>query len=331
MSKIEKEIQQIIDARHDNAIRIADENLRLVLENETIKKLYNECNSIKFDIAKYSYEIEKLSEVGNIIDKNKENIAKFNNKISRLEEKLSASRLEVSKHLKNLNINIKSLKPTHVCDKCKDTGWVDKKRCTCFKSLLNNKLLLLSGINKKLPSFDKLDYSVYNKETSNNIKVIVKTMQDIVKKYHNISKNLMCIFGKVGVGKTYLSECFVNYAIENNLYTVYTTSYNLNQDMLKYHLAPINEKNDILDKYINCDILCIDDLGTENILKNVTVEYLYLILNERSQKGKFTLISTNLTLSQIKDIYDERIFSRLVNKDKNIVINLEGDDLRLKK
>ena len=310
MSKIEKEIQKVIDARHDNAVRTADENVRLALENDPIKKLYNECNSLKFEIAKYSYE---------------------NKDFKNIKEVYNYTRTQLHEILKKQNINIESLKPIYTCKKCNDTGWVNKKRCACFKNLLNQYLLTLSGINKKLPNFDKIEYSVYNTKTSDNVRIIVKTMQDIVKKYPDLSKNLMCLFGKVGVGKTYLSECFVDFAIKNNLYTVYTTSYNLNQDMLRYHLAPINEKSDILDKYINCDILCIDDLGTENLLKNVTIEYLYLILNERSQKSKFTLISTNLTLSQIQEIYDERIFSRLVNKDKNIIINLEGDDLRLKR
>ena len=310
MSKIEKEIQNIIDTRHDNAVRVADENLRIVLENDEIKKMYDDCNSLKFEIAKSLYEKKDTTKL----------IKKYN-----------TTRNKLHTTLKENNFDKNTLKPNYTCKKCNDTGVSDNKRCVCFNKLLNKHLLTLSGINKNLPSFDKIDYSVYNEKTADNVRIIVKTMQEIVKKYPNTTKNMLNIFGKVGVGKTYLSECFVNFAIKNNLYTVYTTSYNLNQDMLNYHLAPINQKSDILDKYINSDILCIDDLGTENILKNVTVEYLYLILNERQQKGKFTLITTNLMPNQIIEIYDERIFSRLINKEKNIIINLEGDDLRLKK
>ena len=310
MSKIEKEISLLIKQHHDNAIRIADENLRTALEINEVKLAYNECNRIKFEIAKSSYENKNLDDLKVSFNKRRENLHKL---------------------LEKNNIDRNSLKPNYTCKKCNDTGLIGNKRCTCFNRLLNKYLLDLSGLNKNLPSFDKIDYSIYNDKTRDNVKIIVKTMQDIVKKYPNISKNMLCIFGKVGVGKTYLSECFVDFAIKNNIYTVYTTAYSLNQDMLSYHLAPINQKGDILDKYINCDILCLDDLGTENILKNVTIEYLYLILNERSQKGKFTLISTNLTPQQVMDTYDERIFSRLINKDKNITINLEGDDLRLRK
>jgi len=84
----------------------------------------------------------------------------------------------------------------------------------------------------------------------------------------------------------------------------------------------------IMDKYLNCDLLCIDDLGTENILKNVTVEYLYLILSERLNKGKPIIITTNLSLEQIEKVYDDRILSRLTHKLTGLLINFEGEDLR---
>ena len=310
MSKIEKEIMTIIKDRRDSATRIADENLRSALQHEDIKKLYDECNALKYEIAKKQYE---------------------NKSIDTLLDSYNKNRKALHESLKKHNISKDNMKPIYTCNKCNDTGFVNNKRCECFNKLLNESLLALSGLNKKLPNFKNIDFSVYNKKTVDIVQNIVKIMQDIVNKYPHLSKNMLNIFGKVGVGKTYLTECFVDYSIKNNLYTVYTTAYNLNQDMLNYHLAPINQKSDILDKYINCDILCIDDLGTENILKNVTVEYLYVILNERSQKGKFTLITTNLMPQQIMDTYDERIFSRLINKEKNIIINLEGDDLRLKK
>ena len=100
---------------------------------------------------------------------------------------------------------------------------------------------------------------------------------------------------------------------------------------MKYHCAKLEEKDEILNNYINCDILCIDDLGTENILKNVTCEYLFLIINERLIRNKATIITTNLNLTQIIDVYDERIYSRLKDKQSSIVVNLTGDDIRTMK
>ena len=101
--------------------------------------------------------------------------------------------------------------------------------------------------------------------------------------------------------------------------------------MLAYHCASLQDKPSIISKYLDSDILCIDDLGTEVIYKNVTVEYLYLILNERQQRGKNTIITTNLTIEQIRDTYDDRIMSRLVSKKDAILVEIDSEDLRLKK
>ena len=77
-------------------------------------------------------------------------------------------------------------------------------------------------------------------------------------------------------------------------------------------------------------MLIIDDLGSENILTNVTREYLYLILDSRARDNLKTIITTNLTPEQIQEIYDSRVFSRMFNKQIGIIVNMTGDDLRLK-
>ena len=80
---------------------------------------------------------------------------------------------------------------------------------------------------------------------------------------------------------------------------------------------------------VNCDVLFLDDLGSENKIKNVTNEYLYLVLNERMLNHKKTVITTNLNLAQIQDVYGERIFSRLMHKKHSLKIKMEGKDLRV--
>ncbi len=133
------------------------------------------------------------------------------------------------------------------------------------------------------------------------------------------------------MGKTYLLHGVVKESLQKNKFVVYTSAFNLNKDFLSYHCAKLEDKDEILSNYLNCDILCIDDLGTENILKNVTNEYLFLILNERLIKNKATVITTNLTLTQILEVYDERIYSRLKDKKSSIVVNITGEDIRLMK
>ena len=93
----------------------------------------------------------------------------------------------------------------------------------------------------------------------------------------------------------------------------------------------MEEKEEILIPYINSDIVFIDDLGTENKINNVTNEYLYLIINDRMQSHKKTIITTNLGFEQIQATYGERIFSRLMHKKYSRKINFPGTDLRVKK
>ena len=156
-------------------------------------------------------------------------------------------------------------------------------------------------------------------------------VNNYIEKFSITTKRFIVLSGKVGVGKTHLLQCAVKKAIDEGILSYYTTAFNLNQDMLKYHCAPLHEKESIIQKYLDADLLCIDDLGTESIYKNVTIEYLYLILNERQQKNKNTIITTNLNPAQIQDTYDDRIFSRLISKKDSILVEINSEDLRLKK
>ena len=191
----------------------------------------------------------------------------------------------------------------------------------------------MCGLNMDtLPSFENTSFDIYKDvDTKNKIAQLYTILNSYIDKYNETTKKFVVLCGNVGVGKTHLLQCAVRKAIENNLVTYYTTAFNLNQDMLAYHCANLHEKQSIISKYLDSDILCIDDLGTEVIYKNVTVEYLYLILNERQQKNKNTIITTNLSIEQIRDIYDDRIMSRLVSKKDSILVEIDSEDLRLKK
>ena len=89
------------------------------------------------------------------------------------------------------------------------------------------------------------------------------------------------------------------------------SAYEFNALMLKIHTSPIAERNALIHDVITADLLLIDDLGTEPMLKNVTVEYLLLVIEERQTKGRATLVTTNLDTDGILLRYGERIYSRL--------------------
>ena len=110
-----------------------------------------------------------------------------------------------------------------------------------------------------------------------------------------------------------------------------TTAFNLSQDFLKFHRSFDNaQKASVFENYLQTEVLFIDDLGTEPIYNNVTREYLYLLINERRNKGLRTIITSNLEPIDIREKYDERIFSRIMDKENSIVLKLDSDDVRLK-
>lgn len=145
----------------------------------------------------------------------------------------------------------------------------------------------------------------------------------------NSEKNMVYLLGQTGTGKTHLLECMANEFIKQNKIVMLTTSFNLTQLFIKYHSS--KEKSDILGDVLGCEVLFIDDLGTEPFFNNITREYTYLVINERRMKNLKTVITSNLTPSELKDRYDERIFSRILDKKTSITLKLDGCDKRLKK
>ena len=118
--------------------------------------------------------------------------------------------------------------------------------------------------------------------------------------------------------------------IKNGNNVLFMTAYQLNNTFLQYHLADVSQKSLMLSNLTDVDVLVIDDLGTENVLKNVTMEYLYLLINERLLNGKMTVVSTNLNLTELQNRYEDRIFYRLTDTKCSVVAQLCGKDKRSK-
>ena len=128
--------------------------------------------------------------------------------------------------------------------------------------------------------------------------------------------------GKTGTGKTYISKSFVKSCIAENKYVKFVSAFNLIKDI--YNFENGLEK---MEEYINCDVLVIDDLGIEPKFKNLT-ENLLNIINERA--NKLTLITTNLSLTGLDEVYSQRLLSRVANREHSLVFNFDGDNLNFK-
>ena len=222
--------------------------------------------------------------------------------------------------------NIGSIVPLYSCKKCNDSGFIEGKYCECLINEINNLLKLQSGF-LTLEDFDNSNFDLFEK------KELIKMLYDKMKKwcYSDFDKNLIFLAGQTGVGKTHLMKCMANELIKRHKLVLLTTSFALHQDFVKsYSCRDLNEKQAILQKYLDAEVLFIDDLGTELRQRDITVSFLYHILNERKMKKRPTVITSNLTLEDVMEYYDERISSRIADKSTSICIYLEGSDLRIK-
>lgn len=274
----------------------ARENLEIAFKNEVFKQNYKMQKEEEIEIAKKEA---------------------FN--IHASYEKLNNLKNEQEFLLKNLGLNGTDIKPNYECKLCNDTGFIKGKTCECLKKEVNKQLFSYSGFTHKLATFE--DSKINN------------LAYDLMKKWCESipSKINVLISGHTGTGKTYLTECIASRLMQQNRIVLFTTAFNLNNSLLNYHISFDSKRNDIIEPFLTSEVLIIDDLGSEPMLKNVTKEYLYLVISERMQNNLPTIITTNLELGEILATYGERIFSRLVHKKTTLCLNLEGEDLRLKK
>lgn len=290
------------------AEQVADENLNRVLQDEKVRILFVKCKRLVVEIAK--------KEVAGI-------------RATKERNEYNETRDVIAELLKTMGVDKKELKPKYSCEKCKDTGYIGCKDCSCLKKEMSKELINLSGIN--ISNFARFgnDFSMF--DNPEEVKCIYAKMKKFIEDINITSIDTILILGDTGVGKTHLIECMTTMAIEKGIVLKYSTAFNFNQEMLKYHCAKLEEKGDYIDPYLNSELLFIDDLGSENKINNITNEYLYLVINERMQNHKKTVITTNLDFKQLQDSYGERIFSRLMHKKQSLKINFTGSDLRIKK
>ena len=154
--------------------------------------------------------------------------------------------------------------------------------------------------------------------------------QSIANNFPNNNPKFIVLCGKTGVGKTFLTECLASEIIDKGYIVSFVSAFGMNNLFSSYHTTYDSSKPTFLSTLLDPDLLIIDDLGTEPIFKNITKEYLYLILSERSRHKKMTVLSTNLTPKELMERYNERIFSRLFNKRESLLLQIQGEDIRIK-
>ena len=242
------------------------------------------------------------------------------------EKQLKALEEKRDKWLKEHNL---SIVPQFTCPVCGDTGVKDGGRCECVKELFRT--LVKTRSRGNLPPFTFADNRIASMQYCRG-----ETLEKAYALYKRYcvefpENRIKCtiISGGVGNGKTCLMSAVGNALADRGFSVLYTTAFLFNKKLLEYHTSDLTAKAHILDEFLNADMLMIDDLGTEQIYKNVTLEYMYDIFDTRFSEAKAVMITTNLTNDEILDRYGERIYSRLFNKNYSSFKRINGDDLRI--
>ena len=228
------------------------------------------------------------------------------------------------------------------CSKCKDTGFIHGKPCTCLKKEIVNQLYSRSELEKILQreNFDTFNFDFYSDEiidenlgisSLENIETVVDYCHYFINNFDKSFDNLL-FYGRAGTGKTFLINCIAKELIEKSYSVIYLSAVQLFDLLADYSFRRNNNTSVYrqirMDELLRCDLLIIDDLGTE-MSNSFTDSALFDCLNERLIHQKSTIISTNLSMDDLQKNYSERIFSRTTGNYTSFKIF--GDDIRIKK
>lgn len=247
------------------------------------------------------------------------------------ENELSSVTEKLEEILQKNGLSGKDIKPKYYCKKCGDTGFIDGKVCKCKLELiakLRERALGESG--NDVPTIYEVTSPLKDEQQEKRYFILKDKLQKLCDVFPKSDLRSLVFIGKSGTGKTFLAKSIAN-TLEQKGFDVMTLSaFSLNNLFLKYHTSFDDSLAETFSYACNCDVLVIDDLGTEPIYRNVTKEYFTNILNERNAFGKMTIVTTNLSPDAIADTYDQRLASRLFDKNTSRTIPFDFDDLRKK-
>lgn len=222
--------------------------------------------------------------------------------------------------------------PPYECPKCRDSGFVDTKMCDCMRRDLILAAYEESGLGElmRTQSFDNFDLSYYDEATGDRARM--KTNLEILQRYaenFDAGADNLLFCGGTGLGKTHLSTSVARRVIERGFDVYYTPAINMFADFSEARFGQGMERAAADPvRYTNCDLLIIDDLGTETT-NQFTVSCLYSVINNRMNLKRPTIINTNLTGKELQSRYTDRITSRIFGEYKPLLFS--GIDVRRQK
>ena len=244
-----------------------------------------------------------------------------------------ANNAELRRRLRALGLPENHLEPSYRCPVCRDTGYVGDapaRFCDCFEARLRTRRYedgSMAGIDEQ--NFDRFDITRFPEADGQRAQMAaVRTMcERFADSFPDTDYRTLLLMGAGGLGKTFLLNCIYARVADRGLSAVRITAFRMFEAMRHQHFGS-DESGDAFSSLIDAPLLLIDDLGTEPMMRNITVEYLFTLLNERIANKRHTVIATNLTPAMINERYGERVSSRLLNKGICGAVILKGKDLR---
>lgn len=312
--------------REYNRRQLMHENLRIAHAKEVydaiprIREIDAEVSSLSAAQAKRAIRGEALS-------------------MTEYKKQLAALKEEKMALLKQGGFPEDYLELTYTCPKCRDTGYIDNQKCSCYLQAATDLLYNQSGLAGILQkeNFETLSYTYYSKDEQyakhgrtvyENMSMIIEACKKYVADFPSAKGNLL-FTGSAGCGKTFLSNCIAKAIMDQYYSVVYLTATQLFDLFGKEQFNRDDEQDVDISQYVfDCDLLILDDLGTE-LSNSFTNSKFFSCINERLSRGNGTIISTNLSLAGIRDTYSDRIYSRILGSYQ--CFSFYGQDIRILK
>lgn len=215
------------------------------------------------------------------------------------------------------------------CKKCLDTGFIDTKMCECMKKALIYEGFYSSGLGALIEkqSFDNFSFKYYEGADLEKMKYNFHAAREYAEGFSDKTTENLLLLGGTGLGKTHISTSIAKTVIENGYDVLYDSAQNIITafEHDRFRRGYGDNTPDESEKYFNCELLIIDDLGTE-VSNSFSVACLYNIINTRINKGMPIVINTNMNQKIMLSRYDERISSRLLGEFT--ILLFSGEDVR---